>query len=105
MTVKELMEILKNVDEDTKVYVINADNGVTYTTDFEVIQGMNTKNIYFEQTFPKQTFAFVLTGRLVNFFTIKLNLDFFLKFVYNLIVRLRQEIKKLKFFLKKLKKF
>ena len=83
MTVKELMEILKNVDEDTKVYVINADNGVTYTTDFEVIQGMNTKN------FPKQTFAFVLTGRLVNFFTIKLNLDFFLKFVYNLIVRLR----------------
>ena len=48
MTVKELMEILKNVDEDTKDYVINADNGVTYTTDFEVIQGMNTKNIYFE---------------------------------------------------------
>lgn len=48
MTVKELIEILKNVDEDTKVYVINADTGVTYITDFEVIQGMNTKNIYFE---------------------------------------------------------
>lgn len=48
MTVKELKKILENIDEDTMVYVINPDNGVTYTTDFEVIQGMNTKNIYFE---------------------------------------------------------
>ncbi len=48
MTVKELIEILKTADEDANIYVINADNGVTYTTDFEIIQGMNTKNIYFE---------------------------------------------------------
>ena len=48
MTVKELIEILKTVDEDANVYVINTDNGITYTTNFKIIQGMNTKNIYFE---------------------------------------------------------
>lgn len=48
MTVAELRKILENIDDDKMVYVINPENGVTYTTDFEIVEGMNTKNIYFE---------------------------------------------------------
>lgn len=48
MTVAELKKILENIDDDKKIYVINSENGVTYTTDFEIVEGMNTKNVYFE---------------------------------------------------------
>lgn len=48
MTVKELKKILETIDEDKNIYVINPDTGMTYTTNFEIVEGMNTKNIYFE---------------------------------------------------------
>lgn len=48
MTVAELKKILENIDDNKMVYVINPENGVTYTTNFKIIEGINTKNIYFE---------------------------------------------------------
>lgn len=46
MKVKDLIEVLKTVDGDKEVYVINNNNGVTHTKDFTVVEGIFTENIY-----------------------------------------------------------
>lgn len=57
------------------------------------------------KTNPKTEHSFCFsTGRLVNFFTIKLNLDFFLKFVYNIYRKVEIGNKKVENFPKKIEK-
>ena len=48
MKVKDLIEILKTVDGDKEVYVINGENGITYTKDFSVVEGIFKENIYLD---------------------------------------------------------
>ena len=49
MKVKDLIEVLKTVDGDKEVYVINNKNGITYTKDFVVVEGVFTENVYLEK--------------------------------------------------------
>jgi len=49
MKVKDLIEILKTVDGDKEVYVINSENGITYTKDFSVVEGIFKENIYLDR--------------------------------------------------------
>lgn len=54
MKVKDLIKILKTVDGDKEVYVINSENGVTYTKDFSVVEGIFKENIYLDKGWDEQ---------------------------------------------------